>query len=151
MNVAQMDGFSSRLKWWIELSFLGKGVMSNGKYRFKHNCFSLESVDNKKEFKIYLNSTRRICLCPGVRYLWYMHTLRQTLLQFCTRKRCFPIGSKFLLCAGAEGKRTKRLPQHSRKWWHFPPTAWVERKRSRQLIMENCVERGAWRWKKGSL
>jgi ATP-dependent Clp protease protease subunit len=113
MNVAQMDVFSRLMM--DRIIFLGTGVNDQMANIIQAQLLFLESVDNKKDIQIYLNSPGG-SVYAGLGIYDTMQYIAPDVATICTGMAA-SMGA-VLLCAGAEGKRTA-LP-HSRVMIHQP-------------------------------
>jgi ATP-dependent Clp protease protease subunit len=113
LNVAQMDVFSRLMM--DRIIFLGTGVNDQMANIIQAQLLFLESVDNKKDIQIYLNSPGG-SVYAGLGIYDTMQYIAPDVATICTGMAA-SMGA-VLLCAGAEGKRTA-LP-HSRVMIHQP-------------------------------
>ncbi|MBR9831868.1 ATP-dependent Clp endopeptidase proteolytic subunit ClpP [Acidiluteibacter ferrifornacis] len=113
LNVAQMDVFSRLMM--DRIIFLGTGVNDQMANIIQAQLLFLESVDNKKDIQIYLNSPGG-SVYAGLGIYDTMQYISPDVATICTGMAA-SMGA-VLLCAGAHGKRTA-LP-HSRVMIHQP-------------------------------
>tara|TARA_R110002049_G_scaffold279235_2_gene458157 strand:+ start:1459 stop:2121 length:663 start_codon:yes stop_codon:yes gene_type:complete len=113
LNVAQMDVFSRLMM--DRIIFLGTGVNDQMANIIQAQLLFLESVDNKKDIQIYLNSPGG-SVYAGLGIYDTMQYIAPDVATICTGMAA-SMGA-VLLCAGAAGKRTA-LP-HSRVMIHQP-------------------------------
>ncbi len=113
LNVAQMDVFSRLMM--DRIIFLGTGVNDQMANIIQAQLLFLESVDNKKDIQIYLNSPGG-SVYAGLGIYDTMQYIAPDVATICTGMAA-SMGA-VLLCAGAHGKRTA-LP-HSRVMIHQP-------------------------------
>ncbi len=113
LNVAQMDVFSRLMM--DRIIFLGTGIDDQIANIIQAQLLFLESVDNKKDIQIYLNSPGG-SVYAGLGIYDTMQYIAPDVATICTGMAA-SMGA-VLLCAGAAGKRTA-LP-HSRVMIHQP-------------------------------
>ncbi len=113
LNVAQMDVFSRLMM--DRIIFLGTGIDDQIANIIQAQLLFLESVDNKKDIQIYLNSPGG-SVHAGLGIYDTMQYINCDVATICTGMAA-SMGA-VLLCAGADGKRTA-LP-HARVMIHQP-------------------------------
>ena len=113
LNVAQMDVFSRLMM--DRIIFLGSGIDDQIANIVQAQLLFLESVDNKKDIQIYLNSPGG-SVYAGLGIYDTMQYIQPDVATICTGMAA-SMGA-VLLCAGAAGKRTA-LP-HARVMIHQP-------------------------------
>ncbi len=113
LNVAQMDVFSRLMM--DRIIFLGTGIDDQVANIIQAQLLFLESVDNKKDIQIYLNSPGG-SVYAGLGIYDTMQYITPDVATICTGIAA-SMGA-VLLCAGAEGKRTAL--KHSRVMIHQP-------------------------------
>jgi ATP-dependent Clp protease protease subunit len=113
LNVAQMDVFSRLMM--DRIIFLGTGIDDQIANIIQAQLLFLESVDNKKDIQIYLNSPGG-SVHAGLGIYDTMQYINCDVATICTGMAA-SMGA-VLLCAGAENKRTA-LP-HARVMIHQP-------------------------------
>jgi ATP-dependent Clp protease, protease subunit len=114
LNVAQMDVFSRMMM--DRIIFLGTGVNDQVANIIQAQLLFLESVDNKKDIQIYLNSPG---VYAGLGIYDTMQIVNPDIATICTGMAA-SMGA-VLLCAGTKGKRTAL--KHSRVMIHQPSGA----------------------------
>tara|TARA_B110000037_G_scaffold58177_1_gene71007 strand:- start:150 stop:827 length:678 start_codon:yes stop_codon:yes gene_type:complete len=113
LNVAQMDVFSRLMM--DRIIFLGTGIDDQIANIIQAQLLFLESVDNKKDIQIYLNSPGG-SVHAGLGIYDTMQYINCDVATICTGMAA-SMGA-VLLCAGADNKRTA-LP-HARVMIHQP-------------------------------
>lgn len=113
LNVAQMDVFSRLMM--DRIIFLGTGIDDQIANIIQAQLLFLESVDNKKDIQIYLNSPGG-SVYAGLGIYDTMQYIAPDVATICTGMAA-SMGA-VLLCAGAAGKRTALT--HSRVMIHQP-------------------------------
>ena len=113
LNVAQMDVFSRLMM--DRIIFLGTGIDDQIANIIQAQLLFWESVDNKKDIQIYLNSPGG-SVHAGLGIYDTMQYINCDVATICTGMAA-SMGA-VLLCAGADGKRTA-LP-HARVMIHQP-------------------------------
>ncbi len=116
LNVAQMDVFSRMMM--DRIIFLGTGVNDQVANIIQAQLLFLESVDNKKDIQIYLNSPGG-SVYAGLGIYDTMQIVNPDIATICTGMAA-SMGA-VLLCAGTKGKRTAL--KHSRVMIHQPSGA----------------------------
>ena len=113
LNVAQMDVFSRLMM--DRIIFLGTGIDDTVANIIQAQLLFLESVDNKKDIQIYLNSPGG-SVYAGLGIYDTMQYIAPDVSTICTGMAA-SMGA-VLLCAGTAGKRTAL--KHSRVMIHQP-------------------------------
>ena len=113
LNVAQMDVFSRLMM--DRIIFLGTGIYDSVANIITAQLLFLESVDNKKDIQIYLNSPGG-SVYAGLGIYDTMQYIQPDVATICTGMAA-SMGA-VLLCAGADGKRSAL--KHSRVMIHQP-------------------------------
>ena len=113
LNVAQMDVFSRLMM--DRIIFLGTGINDQVANIVQAQLLFLESVDNKKDIQIYLNSPGG-SVYAGLGIYDTMQLVAPDVATICTGMAA-SMGA-VLLCAGAAGKRSALT--HSRVMIHQP-------------------------------
>lgn len=113
LNVAQMDVFSRLMM--DRIIFLGTAINDQVANIIQAQLLFLESVDNKKDIQIYLNSPGG-GVYAGLGIYDTMQYINPDVATICTGMAA-SMGA-VLLCAGAAGKRTALT--HSRVMIHQP-------------------------------
>lgn len=113
LNVAQMDVFSRLMM--DRIIFLGTAINDQVANIIQAQLLFLESVDNKKDIQIYLNSPGG-GVYAGLGIYDTMQYINPDVATICTGMAA-SMGA-VLLCAGAPGKRTALT--HSRVMIHQP-------------------------------
>src|SRR5690554_6408927 len=113
LNVAQMDVFSRLMM--DRIIFLGTGINDQVANIIQAQLLFLESVDPKKDIRIYLNSPGG-SVYAGLGIYDTMQYIRPDVATICTGMAA-SMGA-VLMCAGAKGKRTAL--KHSRVMIHQP-------------------------------
>ncbi|MBX2977986.1 MAG: ATP-dependent Clp endopeptidase proteolytic subunit ClpP [Flavobacteriales bacterium] len=113
LNVAQMDVFSRLMM--DRIIFLGTGINDQVANIIQAQLLFMESVDNKKDIQIYLNSPGG-GVYAGLGIYDTMQYINPEVATICTGMAA-SMGA-VLLCAGAKGKRSAL--KHSRVMIHQP-------------------------------
>lgn len=113
LNVAQMDVFSRLMM--DRIIFLGTAIDDHIANIIQAQLLFLESVDQKKDIQIYLNSPGG-GVYAGLGIYDTMHIINPDVATICTGMAA-SMGA-VLLCAGAPGKRTAL--KHARVMIHQP-------------------------------
>lgn len=113
LNMTQMDVFSRLMM--DRIIFLGTGINDNIANIINAQLLFLESVDNKKDIQIYLNSPGG-SVYAGLGIYDTMQYIKPDVATICTGMAA-SMGA-VLLCAGADGKRSAL--KHSRVMIHQP-------------------------------
>lgn len=113
LNVAQMDVFSRLMM--DRIIFLGTGIYDQTANIVTAQLLFLESVDQKKDIQVYMNSPGG-SVYAGLGIYDTMQYIGPDVATICTGMAA-SMGA-VLLCAGAKGKRTAL--EHSRVMIHQP-------------------------------
>ncbi|HEX4887858.1 MAG TPA: ATP-dependent Clp endopeptidase proteolytic subunit ClpP [Luteibaculaceae bacterium] len=113
LNVAQMDVFSRLMM--DRIIFLGTGINDQVANIIQAQLLFLESLDNRKDIQIYMNSPGG-SVYAGLGIYDTMQYINPDVATICTGMAA-SMGA-VLLCAGAKGKRTAL--KHSRIMIHQP-------------------------------
>lgn len=113
LNMTQMDVFSRLMM--DRIIFLGTGINDQVANIINAQLLFLESVDNKKDIQIYLNSPGG-SVYAGLGIYDTMQYINPDVATICTGMAA-SMGA-VLLCAGADGKRSAL--KHSRVMIHQP-------------------------------